>query len=60
MKQGETMGGPVIPVSGERPNSMKIAPQCAELERRGIKQLILYTGQHSDEKPVSRITDIIQ
>ena len=43
------MAGPVILVVGARPNFMKIAPIHAELERRGINQILLHTGQHYDE-----------
>ena len=43
------MTGPVILVVGARPNFMKIAPIHAELERRGIAQILLHTGQHYDE-----------
>ena len=43
------MTGPVILVVGARPNFMKIAPIHAELERRGISQILLHTGQHYDE-----------
>ena len=43
------MTGPVILVVGARPNFMKIAPIHAELERRGIDQILLHTGQHYDE-----------
>ena len=43
------MTGPVILVVGARPNFMKIAPIHAELERRGINQILLHTGQHYDE-----------
>jgi len=41
--------GPVILVVGARPNFMKIAPLHAELERRGVEQILLHTGQHYDE-----------
>jgi UDP-N-acetylglucosamine 2-epimerase (non-hydrolysing) len=43
------MKGPIILVVGARPNFMKIAPIYAELARRGVKQLLLHTGQHYDE-----------
>ena len=43
------MTGPVILVVGARPNFMKIAPIHAELQRRGIPQILLHTGQHYDE-----------
>ena len=41
---------PIILVVGARPNFMKIAPLHAELQRRGVEQLLLHTGQHYDEK----------
>jgi UDP-N-acetylglucosamine 2-epimerase (non-hydrolysing) len=40
--------GPVILVAGARPNFMKIAPLHAEIEKRGIAQLLIHTGQHYD------------
>ena len=46
---GKIMTGPVILVVGARPNFMKIAPIHAELDRRGISQILLHTGQHYDE-----------
>tara|TARA_B100000287_G_scaffold432594_1_gene492274 strand:- start:739 stop:1854 length:1116 start_codon:yes stop_codon:yes gene_type:complete len=45
---------PIILVVGARPNFMKIAPLYAELERRGVNQILLHTGQHYDEK-MSRV-----
>lgn len=42
-------GNPIILVVGARPNFMKIAPLHAELERRGIGQVLLHTGQHYDK-----------
>jgi UDP-N-acetylglucosamine 2-epimerase (non-hydrolysing) len=48
--QEDTAEGPVILVVGARPNFMKIAPLHAELQRRGVEQLLLHTGQHYDEK----------
>lgn len=44
------MKKPFVLVVGARPNFMKIAPLYRELERRGIPQLLLHTGQHYDEK----------
>jgi len=41
--------GEIVLVVGARPNFMKIAPLHAELSRRGVKQLLLHTGQHYDE-----------
>ena len=43
------MTGPVILVVGARPNFMKIAPIHAELNKRGIGQILLHTGQHYDD-----------
>ena len=40
---------PILLVVGARPNFMKIAPLYSELERRGLPQLLLHTGQHYDE-----------
>ncbi len=35
-------------VVGARPNFMKIAPIVAELQRRGLPQFLVHTGQHYD------------
>ena len=35
-------------VVGARPNFMKIAPVFLELQRRGISQILVHTGQHYD------------
>ena len=48
MTQEDNTEGPVILVVGARPNFMKIAPLHAELQRRGVEQLLLHTGQHYD------------
>lgn len=40
--------GLVIHVVGARPNYMKIAPLYAALERRGVDQRLVHTGQHYD------------
>ena len=45
---GMIMVGPVILVAGARPNFMKIAPIHKEMKNRGIKQLLVHTGQHYD------------
>ncbi len=44
------MKGPIILVVGARPNFMKIAPLYRELEKRGVHQLLLHTGQHYDQE----------
>lgn len=38
----------VITIAGARPNFMKVAPIVAELDRRGIENLLVHTGQHYD------------
>jgi UDP-N-acetylglucosamine 2-epimerase (non-hydrolysing) len=38
----------VVHVVGARPNYMKIAPLYAALERRGVDQRLVHTGQHYD------------
>ena len=38
----------VCNVVGARPNFMKIAPVVHELQRRGISQILVHTGQHYD------------
>jgi UDP-N-acetylglucosamine 2-epimerase (non-hydrolysing) len=35
-------------VVGARPNFMKMAPVILEAERRGLKQIVVHTGQHYD------------
>lgn len=37
-------------IVGARPNFIKMAPVVHEIERRGIPQLFLHTGQHYDPK----------
>ena len=39
----------VLSVVGARPNFVKIAPIVTELNRRGIENLIVHTGQHYDQ-----------
>src|SRR4051795_604364 len=39
----------VLSVVGTRPNLMKTAPVVAALERRGVDQVLVHTGQHYDE-----------
>jgi UDP-N-acetylglucosamine 2-epimerase (non-hydrolysing) len=38
----------VLHVTGARPNFPKAAPVIAALERRGLRQLLVHTGQHYD------------
>jgi UDP-N-acetylglucosamine 2-epimerase (non-hydrolysing) len=38
----------VLSVVGTRPNLMKTAPVVAALQRRGIEQVLVHTGQHYD------------
>ena len=42
------MSARVVHVVGARPNYMKIAPLYAALERRGVDQRLVHTGQHYD------------
>jgi len=44
----------IINVVGARPNFMKMAPLVRALERRGLVQQLVHTGQHYDEN-MSRI-----
>lgn len=43
-----TSDSPIVLVAGARPNFMKIAPLQAELDRRGIRSVLVHTGQHYD------------
>lgn len=40
----------ILHVTGARPNFPKAAPVLAALERRGVAQLLVHTGQHYDER----------
>ncbi len=42
------MAGTVAHVVGARPNFMKAAPVIRALERRGVPQTVVHTGQHYD------------
>jgi UDP-N-acetylglucosamine 2-epimerase (non-hydrolysing) len=42
--------GPVVHVTGARPNFPKAAPVIAALDKLGIEQLLVHTGQHYDEQ----------
>ena len=42
------MSALVLHVTGARPNFPKAAPVIATLERRGLRQLLVHTGQHYD------------
>lgn len=39
---------PVVHVVGARPNFMKAGPVVKALARRGVRQLVIHTGQHYD------------
>lgn len=39
----------ILHVVGARPNFMKLAPVYRALEKRGIQQTVIHTGQHYDE-----------
>jgi UDP-N-acetylglucosamine 2-epimerase (non-hydrolysing) len=41
---------PVVHVTGARPNFPKAAPVIAALEKLGVEQLLVHTGQHYDER----------
>ncbi len=41
-------------VVGARPNFMKMAPVVLEIERRGLPQILVHTGQHYDDE-MSRV-----
>ena len=43
-------GGLVLHITGARPNFPKAAPVIAALRARGVKQLLVHTGQHFDDK----------
>jgi UDP-N-acetylglucosamine 2-epimerase (non-hydrolysing) len=47
----------VVHVVGARPNFVKMAPLIAALERRGVDQLVVHTGQHYDQKMSDEILD---
>ncbi len=38
----------VVCIAGARPNFMKIAPVVAELDERGVENVLVHTGQHYD------------
>lgn len=40
----------LLHVVGARPNFMKAAPVVREAARRGVRQILVHTGQHYDEK----------
>jgi len=42
------MSALVLHVTGARPNFPKAAPVLAALEKRGVRQLLVHTGQHYD------------
>lgn len=42
--------GPVVHVTGARPNFPKAAPVMAALSARGVQQVLVHTGQHYDDE----------
>ena len=44
------MPGPLVHVTGARPNFPKAAPAIAALDKLGFEQLLVHTGQHYDEQ----------
>jgi UDP-N-acetylglucosamine 2-epimerase (non-hydrolysing) len=40
----------IVSVVGARPNFVKMAPVIAEIDRRGLPQFTVHTGQHYDER----------
>jgi UDP-N-acetylglucosamine 2-epimerase (non-hydrolysing) len=47
--EGSGMTPPVVHIAGARPNFPKAAPVVKALERAGVEQLLIHTGQHYDE-----------
>jgi UDP-N-acetylglucosamine 2-epimerase len=47
--EGSGMTPPVVHIAGARPNFPKAAPVVKALERAGVDQLLIHTGQHYDE-----------
>ncbi|GAB3208843.1 UDP-N-acetylglucosamine 2-epimerase (non-hydrolysing) [Marinactinospora thermotolerans DSM 45154] len=43
-------GAEVVHIVGARPNFVKAAPVVAALESRGIRQAVVHTGQHYDDR----------
>ena len=40
----------IMSIIGTRPEIIKMAPIIAEINQRGINQVVLHTGQHYDEE----------
>ena len=40
----------VVNIAGARPNFIKIAPLVKEMEKAGLEQMLVHTGQHYDNK----------
>ena len=47
-------------VVGARPNFMKMAPVILEASRRGLKQIVVHTGQHYDAQMSSSFFDVLK
>ena len=47
-KRGEAARREILLVAAARPNFMKVAPVCWELQRRGLPFALVHTGQHYD------------
>ncbi|HTY71980.1 MAG TPA: UDP-N-acetylglucosamine 2-epimerase (non-hydrolyzing) [Actinomycetes bacterium] len=45
-----TSAGPVVHVTGARPNFPKAAPVISALDKLGVEQLLVHTGQHYDAR----------
>lgn len=43
-------GGQVVHIVGARPNFVKAAPVVSALEKRGVRQAVVHTGQHYDDR----------
>jgi UDP-N-acetylglucosamine 2-epimerase len=44
------MAPPIVHIAGARPNFPKAAPVMAALDRMGVRQRLIHTGQHYDDR----------